>query len=71
MSYLLGAILSAGAGYAGMTVATMANARTTEAAKDGPGKALADRVPRRRRHGLLRRRPRARLGLMITYIWCS
>ncbi len=28
------------AGYVGMTVATMANARTTEAAKDGPGKAL-------------------------------
>lgn len=40
VSYLLGAVLSAGAGYAGMTVATMANARTTEAAKDGPGKAL-------------------------------
>jgi K(+)-stimulated pyrophosphate-energized sodium pump len=40
VSYLLGAILSATAGYAGMTVATMANARTTEAAKDGPGKAL-------------------------------
>ena len=40
IAYLLGAILSAGAGYAGMTVATMANARTTEAAKDGPGKAL-------------------------------
>ncbi|MEZ5379394.1 MAG: sodium-translocating pyrophosphatase [Acidimicrobiales bacterium] len=40
VSYILGAILSATAGYAGMTVATMANARTTEAAKDGPGKAL-------------------------------
>ena len=40
VTYLLGAVLSAGAGYAGMTVATMANARTTEAAKDGPGKAL-------------------------------
>jgi K(+)-stimulated pyrophosphate-energized sodium pump len=40
VSYLLGAILSAGAGYAGMTVATMANARTTEAAKEGPSKAL-------------------------------
>ena len=39
-AYLLGAILSAGAGYAGMTVATMANARTTEAAKEGPAKAL-------------------------------
>ncbi len=40
ISYVLGAILSGAAGYAGMTVATMANARTTEAAKDGPGKAL-------------------------------
>jgi len=40
ISYLMGAVLSATAGYAGMTVATMANARTTEAAKDGPGKAL-------------------------------
>ena len=40
VSYLLGAILSATAGYAGMTVATMANARTTEAAKQGPAKAL-------------------------------
>ena len=40
MSYIIGAVLSATAGYAGMTVATMANARTTEAAKEGPGKAL-------------------------------
>ncbi len=40
VSYMLGAFLSALAGYVGMTVATMANARTTEAAKDGPGKAL-------------------------------
>jgi K(+)-stimulated pyrophosphate-energized sodium pump len=40
ISYLLGAVLSGTAGYAGMTVATMANARTTEAAKGGPGKAL-------------------------------
>jgi len=40
LSYLLGAALSAGAGYAGMTVATMANARTAEAAKDGPQHAL-------------------------------
>jgi len=40
VSYILGAVLSATAGYVGMTVATMANARTTEAAKDGPGKAL-------------------------------
>ena len=40
VTYLLGAVLSATAGYAGMTVATMANARTTEAARFGPGKAL-------------------------------
>ena len=40
VSYVLGAVLSAGAGYIGMTVATMANARTTHAAIDGPGKAL-------------------------------
>ena len=40
-TYVLGAVLSAGAGYAGMTVATIANARTTEAAKSGPAKALS------------------------------
>ena len=40
VAYVLGACLSAGAGYVGMTVATMANARTTEAAKQGPARAL-------------------------------
>ena len=40
LTYVIGAILSATAGYVGMTVATMANARTTNAAQDGPGKAL-------------------------------
>jgi K(+)-stimulated pyrophosphate-energized sodium pump len=40
VSYVIGAALSATAGYAGMTVATMANARTTQAAKKGPGEAL-------------------------------
>lgn len=39
-TYVFGAVLSATAGYVGMTVATMANARTTEAAKEGPAKAL-------------------------------
>ena len=40
LTYVFGAFLSAAAGYIGMTVATMANARTTEAAREGPGKAL-------------------------------
>ncbi|MBD35526.1 MAG: sodium-translocating pyrophosphatase [Actinobacteria bacterium] len=40
VTYVVGAVLSATAGYVGMKVATMANARTTQAAKDGPGKAL-------------------------------
>ena len=40
VSYLMGAALSAGAGYAGMTVATMANARTTNAARQGSAPAL-------------------------------
>jgi K(+)-stimulated pyrophosphate-energized sodium pump len=40
IAYVLGACLSAGAGYIGMTVATMANARTTEAAQSGPAAAL-------------------------------
>ena len=40
LTYVIGASLSATAGYAGMTVATMANARTANAAQDGPGKAL-------------------------------
>ncbi|MGB0112681.1 MAG: sodium-translocating pyrophosphatase [Ilumatobacteraceae bacterium] len=40
VSYVIGAVLSATAGYVGMTVATMANARTTEAAKEGAHKAL-------------------------------
>jgi K(+)-stimulated pyrophosphate-energized sodium pump len=39
-SYVLGAVMSASAGYVGMTVATMANARTTNAAQEGPAKAL-------------------------------
>ena len=39
-AYLLGAVLSALAGFVGMTVATMANARTTRAAETGPQVAL-------------------------------
>ncbi len=67
IAYLLGAVLSAGAGYAGMTVATMANARTTEAAKEGPAKAL----PVAFRGGAVMGfavAGLALLGLMLTYL---
>ncbi|NND75241.1 MAG: sodium-translocating pyrophosphatase [Ilumatobacter sp.] len=67
LTYLLGAMLSATAGYAGMTVATMANARTTEAAKEGPAKAL----PVAFRGGAVMGfcvAGLALLGLMVTYI---
>jgi len=67
VSYVLGAVLSGGAGYAGMTVATMANARTTEAAKEGPGKAL----PVAFRGGAVMGfsvAGLALLGLMLTYL---
>ena len=40
LSFILGAISSALAGYIGMRVATKANVRTTNAARDGLGKAL-------------------------------
>jgi K(+)-stimulated pyrophosphate-energized sodium pump len=40
IAYFLGALLSAAAGWIGMTVATMANARTTQAAITGPQRAL-------------------------------
>ncbi|MEX0659152.1 MAG: sodium-translocating pyrophosphatase [Egibacteraceae bacterium] len=40
LAYLVGAVFSALAGFIGMTVATMANARTAEAAKTGPQLAL-------------------------------
>ena len=67
VSYALGAVLSASAGYAGMTVATMANARTTEAAKEGPAKAL----PVAFRGGAVMGfsvAGLALLGLMLTYL---
>jgi K(+)-stimulated pyrophosphate-energized sodium pump len=67
VTYVLGAVLSAGAGYAGMTVATMANARTTEAAKSGPSAAL----PVAFRGGAVMGFSVAGLalgGLMITYL---
>jgi K(+)-stimulated pyrophosphate-energized sodium pump len=67
VTYALGAVLSALAGYAGMTVATMANARTTEAAKEGPAKAL----PIAFRGGAVMGfsvAGLALLGLMLTYL---
>jgi len=67
VTYALGAVLSATAGYAGMTVATMANARTTEAAKEGPAKAL----PVAFRGGAVMGfsvAGLALLGLMLTYL---
>ena len=36
ISYISGAVLSALAGFIGMTIATLANARTTQAARTGP-----------------------------------
>ena len=67
VTYVLGAVLSAGAGYVGMTVATMANARTTEAARSGPGAAL----PVAFRGGAVMGftvAGLALLGLMVTYL---
>ncbi len=40
IAYVSGAVLSGLAGFVGMTVATMANARTTQAARTGPQEAL-------------------------------
>jgi K(+)-stimulated pyrophosphate-energized sodium pump len=67
LAYVIGAVLSGLAGYAGMTVATMANARTAEAAKSGPAKAL----PIAFRGGAVMGFSVAGLalgGLMITYL---
>jgi K(+)-stimulated pyrophosphate-energized sodium pump len=68
LTYVFGAVLSAGAGYVGMTVATMANARTTAAAQSG---GAAKALPLAFRGGAVMGFSVAGLalaGLAITYV---
>ncbi len=59
-AYVFGAFCSIVAGFIGMRAATLANVRTTEAARsDGPGEGTASRVQRRRRNGACGRESRS------------